>query len=101
MRGFLCVKTYFVLSVDGRRLSGWLDRVRLEPSESKAHFQGSKSEQERATKKRQLFFTLGHGSKGRALKQRWVKSKGNPKTQHFESLPFERSLLPLLHRFMK
>ena len=90
-----------MLIADGRYLSGCLDCVRLEPSESKAHFQGSKSEQERATKKRQLFFTLGHGSKGRALKQRWVKSKGNPKTQHFESLPFERSLLPVLHRFMK
>ena len=38
---------------------------------------------------------------GRAQKQRWFKSKGNPKTQHFESLPFERSLLPVLHRFMK
>lgn len=73
----------------------------LEPSESKAHFQGSKSEQERATKKRQFFFTLGHESKGGAQKQRWGKSKGNPKAQHFESLPFERSLLPLLHRFMK
>ena len=88
MRGFLCVKTYFLLSVDGRRLSGWLDRVHLEPSESKAHFQGSKSEQECATKKRQFFFTLGHESKGGAQKQRWVKSKGNLKTQHFERLPF-------------
>ena len=101
MRGFLFVQTDFALSVDGRSLSGWSDCVRLEPSESKAHFQGSKSEQERATKKRQLFCTFGHGSKGRALKQRWVKSKGNPKAQHFESLPFERSLLLVLHRFMK
>ena len=32
----------------------------LEPSESKAHFQCSKAEKECATKKRQLFWTLGH-----------------------------------------
>ncbi len=49
-----------MLIADGRYLSGCLDCVRLEPSESKAHFQGSKSEQERATKKRQFFFTLSH-----------------------------------------
>ena len=90
-----------MLSVDGRSLSGCFDFVRLEPSESKAHFQGSKSEQERATKKGQFFFTLGHESKGGAQKQRWVKSKGNPKTQHFERLPFEGSRHPVLHRFMK
>ena len=85
---FLCEQTCFVLIADGRYLSGCLDCVRLEPSESKAHFQGSKSEQERATKKRQFFFTLGHESKGGAQKQRWAKSKGNLKTQHFERLPF-------------
>lgn len=89
-----------MLIADGRYLSGCLDCVRLEPSESKAHFQGSKSEQERATKKRQFFFTLGHESKGGAQKQRWAKSKGNLKTQHFERLPFERSRLLALHRFM-
>ena len=77
-----------MLSVDGRDLSGRLDCVRSEPSESKAHFQGSKSEQEGATEKRQFFFTLGHESKGGAQKQRWAKSKGNLKTQHFERLPF-------------
>ena len=61
MRGFLFVQTCLVLSVDGRCLSGCLDSVRLETSESKAHFQGSKSEQESAAKKCQFFFTLGHG----------------------------------------
>ena len=89
-----------MLIADGRYLSGCLDCVRLEPSESKAHFQGSKSEQERATKKRQFFFTLGHESKGGTQKQRWAKSKGNLKTQHFERLPFWRSRLLALHRFM-
>ena len=51
-------------------LSEPLDCHRLEPSEAKAHFQCSKSEQESATKKHQFFWTLGHGSAGKARKKR-------------------------------